>query len=85
MPYNFEYAVSANISAKVVEEMVKQVVEEQTGKRVERIEMRFKTITKGFGPSESTEQVFDGCLVYFKNERQDAPTSAPRFKKETYQ
>ena len=85
MPYNFEYAVSANISAKVVEEMVKQVVEEQTGKRVERIEMRFKTITKGFGPSESTEQVFDGCLVYFKNERQQGSTSnKPEFKKDTY-
>lgn len=85
MPYNFEYAVSANISAKVVEEMVKQVVEEQTGKRVERIEMRFKTITRGFGPSESTEQVFDGCLVYFKNERQQGSTSnKPEFKKDTY-
>lgn len=84
MPYNFEFAVSAQISAKVVEEMVRKVVEEQTGKKVTNIEMKFRNITKGIGPSESTERVFDGCTVYFVNEKTEQKIDT-RFVKETYE
>ena len=68
MKYNFEFAVSAQVSAKIVEEMVKKVVEEQTGKKVKKIDMKMAKVSKGFGPTESTETVFDGCTVYFENE-----------------
>jgi hypothetical protein len=83
MPYNFEFAVSAQISAKVAEDMIRKVVEEQTGKKVASLEMKFRTVTKGMGPSESTERVFDGCSVFFANEK---TTSSPDrgFKAETY-
>ena len=74
MKYNFEFAVSAQISAKIVEEMVKKVVEEQTGKKVKKIEMKTTKLSKGFGPSESSETVFDGCTVYFDNEIASAKT-----------
>lgn len=69
MPYNFEFAVSAQISEKVVKEMVAKVVEEQTGKKVSSIEMKMRTVSKGIGPSETTERVFDGCTVFFVNEK----------------
>lgn len=83
--YNFEIAVSAKISAKVVEEMIKRVVEEQTGKKVSSIEMKFNTVSKGIGPSESTERVFDGCHVFFQSEKPTATNNSRGFVKATYE
>ena len=68
MNYNFEFAVSAQISAKVVEEMIKKVVEEQTGKTVASIELKVRTVTKGSQRDEYTESVFDGATVFFNKE-----------------
>jgi len=87
MPYNFEFSVSAQISERVVKEMITRVVEEQTGKKVANLEMKFRTVTKGMGPSESTERVFDGCTVFFINEKTTAklpPEIDRTFKPETY-
>ncbi len=83
MTYNFEFAVSAQISERVVKEMVAKAVEEQTGKKVASIDMKFRTVTKGIGPAETTERVFDGCTVNFVNERSDG-TVDRFFKKDTY-
>jgi hypothetical protein len=69
MPYNFEFAVSATISAKVVEEMIKKVVEEQTGKKVTSIELKMRSVSKGLPRDEYTETVFDGATVFFENEK----------------
>ena len=66
--YNFEFVVSAKISAKVVEEMIKKVVEEQTGKKVSKIDMKLSAVSRGIGPGETRDTVFDGCTVYFVNE-----------------
>lgn len=74
MPYNFEFAVSAQISAKVAEDMIKKVVEEQTGKRVASIEMKMRSVTKGNQRDEYTETVFDGCQVFFEPEKAKTPT-----------
>ena len=83
MPYNFDFAVSAKISAKVVEEMIKKVVEEQTGKKVSSIKLEMRSITRGMQRDEYTETVFDGATVFFENEK--GGTSIPAgFKRETY-
>lgn len=79
--YNFEFAVSAQISTKVVEEMVRKVVEDQTGKKVKKVDVKMGRISKGFGPSESIETVFEGYTVYFENE-QTATTE--HFKEDNY-
>jgi hypothetical protein len=81
--YNFEFAVSAQISARVVEEMVRKVVEEQTGKKIAKLEMRTRTVTRGIGPMESNEIVFDGCTVFFENE--STVSGSKTFTKETYE
>ena len=65
--YNFDFAVSAKIAPKVVEEMIKKVVEEQTGKTVARIELNMRSVTKGFQRDEYTETVFDGATVFFES------------------
>ena len=62
MNYNFDLAVSATISAKVAEEMIKRIVEEQTGKKVASVEVRLQ---KESNPGET---VFDGYRVFFHNE-----------------
>ena len=64
--YNFDFAVSAKISEKVVVEMITKVVEEQTGKKVARVELNMKTVTKGYQRDEYTETVFEGVTVYFE-------------------
>lgn len=67
--YNFDFAVSAKISPKVVEEMIKKVVEEQTGKTVKSIKLEMRSVTKGSQRDEYTETVFDGATVFFENEQ----------------
>ena len=64
--YNFDFAVSAKISEQVVKEMITKVVEEQTGKKVSKIEMNMRSVTKGWQRDEYTETVFDGVTVYFE-------------------
>ena len=68
MAYNFELAISATLSSAIVEEMVKKVVEEQTGKVVASIEPKVRKLTKGIGPAESMETVFDGYRIVFSEE-----------------
>ena len=84
MSYNFNFDVSAQISAKTVEEMVKKVVEEQTGKKVARIEMKVQHVTKGLQTNEYTESTFNGCTVYFENDKVDVVYNKS-FKKDNYE
>lgn len=63
MSYNFDFAVSATISVKVVEEMIKKVVEDQTGRKVKKITFKTKETGGGFGNDYSIS--FDGCTVDF--------------------
>ena len=66
MSYNFNFAVSATINAKTVEEMVKKVVEEQTGRKVKSITFKTKNVYSGYGRDEYSSSVFDGCTVDFE-------------------
>ena len=83
MNYNFDLAVSATISSKVAEDMVRRIVEDQTGKKVSSVEVRLRKVTKGVGTSELTETVFDGYHVYFQNEPVKKPSDS-RFKPAVY-
>ena len=85
MPYNFDLAISAKISKTVAEDMIRRTVEEQTGKKVASVEARFRTVTKGMGPSESSETVFDGFHVSFQNETNSVTPEKAGFVKATYQ
>jgi len=38
--YNFDFAVSAEISEKVIKEMITRAVEEQTGKKVAKVVLK---------------------------------------------
>ena len=84
MKYNFEFAISAQISARIVGEMVKKVVEEQTGKKVKRVDMKVNALSRGMGPSESIEHVFDGCTVFFENEANDVNATSKTFTKDSF-
>ena len=66
MTFNLNFATSATISANTVEEMVRASVEQQTGQKVERVV--FKTASKSNYMDRCSHTVFDGCVVYFKNE-----------------
>jgi len=66
MNYNFEFAVSATIDPKVVEEMIKKVVEEQTGRKVSKIDIKVQMKTQGYQCNEYQVPVFEGVTVYFE-------------------
>lgn len=63
--YNFNFAVSAELNEETVNTMVKQVVEEQTGRKVRQV--IFKTGMRSYDyRGEPGSPVFTGCTVYFE-------------------
>lgn len=69
MPYNFNLAVSAEVSASVAHDMIRKIVEEQTGKKVASVETKLRMVSRGIGPSESNETIFDGFHIIFEAEK----------------
>jgi hypothetical protein len=65
--YNFNLAVSATINAKTVEDMVKAVVEEQTGRKVTSVDLKVKMITQGYQRDEYQTPIFEGVTVHFES------------------
>ena len=65
--YNFDFAMSATITPAVVQEMIKQVVEEQTQRKVARIEVNLRSVSTGYMRDEHLETIFDGVTVYFQS------------------
>lgn len=66
--YNFNFAVSAELNEDTVKSMIKQVVEEQTGRRVSRVELNLSKVLVGYGRDEHDETMFTGATVYFQGE-----------------
>ena len=62
----YNIMTSATISADIVKEMIKAAVEEETGKRVSRVEINIKTEWRGYGYGEYQDHVFDGVTVHFE-------------------
>lgn len=58
MPYNYELAMSADISAEVLQEMICNLVQEQTGKTVNKAEFIY-----------NEQKQFAGMKVFFINEQ----------------
>lgn len=56
MSYNFELALSTMVTSSVAEEMIKHVIEHQTGKQIARIDCRY----------DGTK--FDGFDIVFASE-----------------
>lgn len=69
MPYNFNIAISAKILPSTVKEMIKTVVESQTGRKVAAVEFDVKNVTKGWQRDEYTEAVFEGVTVTFQSDQ----------------
>ena len=82
--YNFDFAVSAKISPKVVEEMLKTIVEEQTGKKVASIKLEVKNVVKGHQMNEYSEAVFEGATVFFENEQSTPRAGSKVFTQDSY-
>ena len=56
MSYNFELAVSTSVDAQSVEEMIKGIIEAQTGRKIASMSCRYEGTT------------FNGYDVHFENE-----------------
>lgn len=88
MAYDFNLEVTTRISRDLVERILKQAVEDQTGKKVKTIEPCMVRSGKG-GNAETYDSVFDGFAVTFESERPAGPSNDPNvnrgFVKATYQ
>lgn len=68
MSYEFDLETTTRITRDVAEQMIRRIVEDQTGKKVDAIEVRMSRVGKGGSP-DSYDTVFDGFVVTFKQER----------------
>ena len=80
MTYNFNFAISAKILPSTVKEMIKTIVEAQTGRKVSSIDFDVKNVTKGWQRDEYTEAVFEGVTVTFQSDQPaiTAPTKTQK-------
>lgn len=63
--YNFDFAISAELNEDTVKNMVKQVIEEQTGRKVR--EVVFKAVMRSYSFRDETGYPeFSGCTVHFE-------------------
>jgi len=67
MKYDFEFAMSAQLSKNVVEEMIKSCVEQQTGRKVATVTINLKKVWRGGQRDEYQETIFEGATVHFFN------------------
>jgi hypothetical protein len=63
--YNFDFAMSAKISPDVVKVMIAKIAEEQTNRKVAKVELNMRSVSRGSQLDEYTETIFDGATVYF--------------------
>ncbi len=87
MAYNFELSITATVTGKVAEDIVRAVVEEQTGRKIQKIEPKYTRASKGFGPDVEMYTEFDGYTITFVPEKATSKTkqNGPEFKKDTYE
>ena len=87
MAYNFELSITATVTGKVAEDIVRSVVEEQTGRKIQSIEPKYSRVSKGFGPDIDTSTEFNGYSITFVSERATAKAKSnkPEFKEDKYE
>lgn len=68
MNYDFKIELNAKLSTDVVENMIRNIVEAQTKKKIESITMDFKR------NGEAVE--FNGCSIVFVQENATAPSQS---------
>ena len=71
MSYNFEFAMSARVSQATVEEMVKKIVEQQTGRKIKTVSFHTKEVSDPM--DRYSHSVVDGCTVTF-DEKSSIPS-----------
>jgi hypothetical protein len=81
--YNIDVSVTGTVSADTVEQMVKDIVENETGRKISSMIMRVRSKTDG----QVITSVFDGVTITFEGEKKTAdvnlPSSLP-FKQDKY-
>lgn len=63
--YNFNFAVSAELNEDTVKSMIKQVVEEQTGRKVREVALKAGMRSYTYR-DETGYPEFTGCTVHFE-------------------
>jgi hypothetical protein len=64
--HNFDFAISADISEKVIKEMITQVLEEQTGRKVAEVKLKVE-LSYDDRQMGSSYPIFKGATVIFDN------------------
>ena len=84
MKYNYkiDMTVTANIDATTVEQMVRDIVESDTGRKIASLTMRVRSRTDG----QVMTQVFDGVNITFDGDKsvEQKTDNRPPFRVDTY-
>ena len=75
MAYNFELSITSTVTGKVAEDIVRTVVEQQTGRKIQSIEARLSNGS------------FDGYIINFVSEKTSGKpkSTKPDFVEDTYE
>lgn len=68
MKYNFDFAVSAELSPAVIQGMIKSVVEEQTGRKVSKVVIKMEMVSSGYQRDEHQTPALTGATVHFEKD-----------------
>lgn len=87
MAYNFELSITATVTGKIAEDIVRAVVEEQTGRKIQSIEPKYVMASRGFGPDVDRVQEFNGYTITFMPEKATSKVKStkPEFKEDKYE
>jgi hypothetical protein len=80
--------VSARLTAKITEDIIRTIVEEQTGRKVASIEPKLGQEQRGAGPNAIVATVFDGYQINFVSEKttkSKTSKSGPQFVEDKYE
>ena len=74
MAYNFELSITSTVTGKVAEDIVRTVVEQQTGRKIQSIEARLSNGS------------FDGYIINFVSEKTSGKpkSTKPDFVEDNY-
>lgn len=68
MEFKLNMAISAVLSADTIKDLIKEAVEAETSRYVTNISFNMKKVSRGYGPMEYDEWVFDSATVELGNE-----------------
>ena len=84
--YNIDISVTGTIDAQVAEQIIRDVIEGETGRKIKSLTMRVRSKTSGALGGGAITHEFDGVTIHFDGDRKTVTSTDTKvpFKADTY-